>query len=184
LTICLAVTKEHGGTIEVQSVPGTGAVFQVFFPVVEELPQALRPQAPARIPVTANEALRGHSVLVVDDEESIREIVEEGLSSRGMVVETAGSSEEALSRLAANSYEIILCDMNLPGLHGDELFKRLRVPAGKSMPRFVFMTGDMLEPSILRQFGDRGAQVLQKPFHVAALAKLLVELLQSQPATP
>jgi PAS domain S-box-containing protein len=184
LTICLAVTKEHGGTIEVQSPPGAGCIFRVFLPVVEESPQKPRTLAPARIATPANEALRGHSVLVVDDEESIREIVEEGLSSRGMVVETAGSSEEALSRLATNSYEIILCDMNLPGLHGNELFQRLRVPVGKSMPRFVFMTGDMLEPSVLRQFGDKGAQVLQKPFHVAALAKLLAELLQSQPATP
>jgi PAS domain S-box-containing protein len=183
LTICLAVTKEHGGTIEVHSVLGAGSVFQVFFPVVEELPQKPRPLTPTRIASPANEALRGHSVLVVDDEESIREIVEEGLSSRGMTVETAGSSEEALSRLAANSYEIILCDMNLPGRHGDELFVRLRVPAGKSMPRFVFMTGDMLELSVLKQFGDKGAQVLQKPFHVAVLAKLLAELLRSQPVT-
>jgi|HubBroStandDraft_6_1064221.scaffolds.fasta_scaffold01186_10 PAS domain S-box-containing protein len=184
LTICHAVAKEHGGSIEVQSTHGAGATFQVFFPGAAEesknQPQAVTP--PARKSPAAMEGLQGHSLLIIDDEESIREIVEEGLSARGMKVETAGSSEEALSRLASHSYDVLLCDMNLPGLPGDELFRRLRAQAGKSMPHFVFMTGDLLEPSVLNQFADRGVQVMQKPFHVAALAKLLVELLQSQAA--
>lgn len=183
LTICHAVAKEHGGSIEVQSVPGSGATFQVFLPVAAGEP-AKKPQRELRARKAAPkvEALDGHTLLVVDDEESIREIVEEGLSGRGMRVETAGSSEEALSRLASNSYEVVVCDMNLPGLPGGDLFERLHAQAGTSMPQFVFMTGDLLEPSALQRFGDKGAHVMQKPFHVSALAKLLVELLQSQPA--
>lgn len=183
LTICHAVAKEHGGSIEVQSVPGSGARFQVFFPVAAEEPaKKPQPEPQARKAAAKVEALDGHSLLVVDDEESIREIVVEGLSGRGMRVESAGSSEEALSRLASTSYDVVVCDMNLPGLPGGDLFERLRAQAGTSMPQFVFMTGDLLEPSALEQFGDKGARVMQKPFHVSALAKLLVELLQSQPA--
>jgi PAS domain S-box-containing protein len=184
LTICHAVTKEHGGSIEVASVPGSGATFHVFFPVaVEESQKKPQTDAPARKSPATMEALLDHTLLIVDDEESIREIVEEGLTARGMKVETAGSSEEALSRLASHNYDVVLSDLNLPGLPGGELFKRLRALPGKSMPQFIFMTGDMLEPSVLKQFGDAGARVLQKPFHIAALAKLLVELLQSQPAS-
>ena len=184
LTICHAVTKEHGGSIEVSSVPGAGATFQVFFPIAaDETQKKTQPASPARKSLATLEALLDHTVLVVDDEESIREIVEEGLSARGMKVETAGSSEEALSHLASHSYDVILSDMNLPGLPGDQLFRRLRAQPGKTMPQFIFMTGDMLEPSALKQFADAGARVLQKPFPIAALAKLLVELLQSQPAT-
>jgi len=44
------------------------------------------------------------------------------------------------------------------------------------------MTGDMLEPDVIASFAERGAHLLQKPFHVAALATLLLELLQPQPA--
>jgi DNA-binding response OmpR family regulator len=122
----------------------------------------------------------GHSALVVDDEDSIREIVQEGLTARGMKVEGAASSEEALSHLADNSYDVILCDFNLPGLKGKQLFERLRSEAGDSAPRFVFMTGDLLDPLTIAAFGEKGAHVLQKPFHVSALATLLTHLLAPQ----
>jgi CheY-like chemotaxis protein len=183
LTICLAVVKDHGGRIEVESSEGAGATFRILLPgVVESAPKAATPAVfvPRTAPLV-HSALQGHKLLIVDDEESIREIVQEGLSGRGMLVETAGSSEEALAFLAANSYSVVLCDFNLPGLNGEQLFNQLRPPAGASMPRFVFMTGDLLDPSTIASFAARGAHVLQKPFHVAALAALLTELLQDQP---
>ncbi len=180
LTICHAVMKDHGASIEAHSTPGAGAAIQLLFPVAKESSTELRgPEAAAKM-MPGSESLRGHSVLIVDDEESIREIVEEGLSARGMKVDTAGSSEEALSRLATNSYEIVLCDMNLPGLNGEELLRRLGTGAGEVTPQFVFMSGDLLDRDALRQFGDKDAHVLQKPFHVSALASLLTELLQPQ----
>ena len=118
LAICTAIIKEHGGSIEVQSTPGKGAEFRVWLPeFVEEIsappPLAVRPAVAAP---AGSGALRGHSVYVVDDEESIREIVQEGLVARGMTVEGASSSEEALPHLAAHSYDFVLCDFNLPGI--------------------------------------------------------------------
>ena len=126
-------------------------------------------------------ALTCRKLLIVDDEESIREIVQDGLSARGMNVECAASSEDALTLLAGNTYEIVLCDFNLPGLSGEQLFEQLRAQAGGSLPRFVFMTGDLLERSTIASFADRGAHVLEKPFQISALATLLSELLQEQP---
>jgi DNA-binding response OmpR family regulator len=76
----------------------------------------------------------------------------------------------------------VLCDFNLPGLHGQQLFERLRTTASDSSPRFVFMTGDLVEPATVAAFREKGAQILQKPFHVSALAALLAELLQPQTA--
>ena len=191
LTICLAVAKEHGGTIEVHSAPGSGATFRVIFPVASENVREASPAAPPRLTAQAPAAsekapaqdspLRGHSALVVDDEESIREIVQEGLSLRGMKVEGAADGEEALLHLAGTSYDVVLCDFNLPGVRGEQLFDQLKQRSGTAMPRFVFMTGDLLDPAILASFSEKGAYVLQKPFHVSALASLLAELLQPQP---
>ena len=183
LAICTAIIKEHGGSIEVQSILGKGAEFRVCLPeYAEEFsapPLAVRPAVAAP---TGSGALRGHSVYVVDDEESIREIVQEGLSARGMTVEGASSSEEALSHLAAHTYDFVLCDFNLPGMNGEEFFKRIQPQPGSSVPKFVFMSGALLDSATLAHFTEKGASVLQKPFHIAALATLLTELLQPQTA--
>ena len=183
LTISQAIVKEHGGKIEVESSQGAGATFRVLLPAVAEgvSPEAVMPRATAPPPSGSSE-LRGHTVFVVDDEESIREIVQEGLAARGMIVEGAASSEEALSHLIAGHYEFVLCDFNLPGLNGEQLFERVRSRLQSATPRFVFMTGALLDPSHVAQFQERGASVLQKPFHVAALATLLTQLLQVRAA--
>jgi PAS domain S-box-containing protein len=182
LTISQAIVKEHGGKIEVESTLGAGATFRVLLPVAVEEPS---PAIGARgfVPSPSGSAeLRGHSVFVVDDEESIREIVQEGLAARGMIVEGAASSEEALSHLTTHQYEFVLCDFNLPGLNGEQLFDRIRSHAQGAAPRFVFMTGALFDPAQIAQFEKRGASVVQKPFHVAALATLLTQLLQGPPA--
>jgi len=182
LTISQAIVKEHGGKIEVESSPGTGTTFRVVLPAaVEEVsPAAIIPRAAAPPPPGPAE-LRGHSVFIVDDEESIREIMQEGLAARGMIVEGAASSEEALSHLATEHYEFVLCDFNLPGLNGEQLFERVRSLAQTATPRFVFMTGALLDPAQMAHFQEKGAAVLHKPFHVATLATLLAQLLQVEP---
>jgi PAS domain S-box-containing protein len=181
LTICLAVVKEHGGTIEVQSRPDAGATVHVLLPIfAEALSAAPIPQSSAS--PTASVALDGHTVLIVDDEESIREIVQDTLSARGMKVHAAGSSEEALSYLAANACEIVLCDFNLPGMNGDQFFEQVRAQQGDAAPRFVFMTGEFVDPSVVARYQEKGARVLQKPFHISALSTFLAELLQTQPS--
>lgn len=181
LTIALAVVKEHGGAIEVNS-NQNGTTFHVLLPIAIDDSAAAR-HGGRKEAYAGTEALRGRSVLVVDDEESIREIVQEGLSARGVKVDCAANSDEALAHLTARPYEFIVCDFNLPGVSGRELFERLRSGPDDSSSRFVFMTGDLVEPDMIAAFREKGAQILQKPFHVAALASLLASLLQPQPAS-
>lgn len=180
LTIALAVVKEHGGSIHVSS-SQHGTTFRVHLPIaIDEI--ASTRQSGRKGAYAGTEVLRDRSVLVVDDEESIREIVQEGLAARGAKVDCAANSDEALAHLAARPYEFVLCDFNLPGVSGKELFERLRSAPDDASSRFVFMTGDLVEPDLVAAFREKGAQILQKPFHVSALASLLASLLQPQPA--
>lgn len=190
LTICLAVVKEHGGRIEAESTPGSGTAFHVYLPVLaESAPEApdsgsaAAGDAVRQKPLPAgSEAVQGHSVFIVDDEESIREIIQEGLVARGMKVDTAANSEAALAYLEKNSCDVVLCDFNLPGMNGEKFFERLRSQGHEKLPRFIFMTGELVDPDAIERYRSRGAAVLQKPFHVSALVQLLGEILKAQPA--
>jgi PAS domain S-box-containing protein len=180
LTIALAVIKEHGGAIDVES-SGGGAAFQVTLPVAGKSHSVKSNLAsPARSLPAGSEALLGHTVLIVDDEESIREIVQEGLTVRGMKVDGAESAEKAWSLLAGTTYDIILCDFNLPQLSGEQFLEQVRKERGASAPRFVFITGEFVDAARIAEFSEKGAAILQKPFRVPDLAKLLAGLLQAE----
>ena len=196
LAICLAVAKEHGGTIEVDSPPGAGAQFSFLIPAKSpaKADGAAKPQPPEEAasqatdsrpssrPSTPHGNLAGHTVLIVDDEESIREIVEHGLSARGMKVECAETGEDAFELMERGRFEIVVCDFNLPGWNGQKLFEEVRAKLGSAAPRFVLMTGDYVDPSAHSSLQDSGASVLQKPFHIAALAALLAEFFEAPAA--
>jgi PAS domain S-box-containing protein len=186
LTICLAVIKEHGGRIEVESKPGRGTTFHVMLPVAPGTPPATAPAgAPSASKASADsdgDLIAGHTVLIVDDEEGIREIVQEGLTARGMKAQAVESAEAALAYLKSNACDAIVCDFNLPGLTGMQFLEKVRAQSGSAVPLFIFMTGEMLDPEAFDRFRKDGMRLLQKPFHLSALAELLAELFQTQPS--
>jgi PAS domain S-box-containing protein len=180
LTIALAIAKEHGGSIDVDSVPGEGAAVCVILPALIEADTIAESATGFRAAnkmraLPGSELLQGHSVYVVDDEESIREIVQEGLTARGMAVEGAPSSEEALAHLAHHTYDFIICDFNLPGQNGGQFFEKARSLPRTANTKFIFMTGALLDTDVTDRFSENGAAMLQKPFHISALATLLAE---------
>ena len=122
LSICMAIIREHNGDISAQPLPDGGSVFTVSLPVCTQ-PVVLaepdssslnRPEAPA--PAVA--PLTGKRILVVDDEEGIRELVADSLGARGVSVDCAASSEQALELVARHSYDAILCDLHLESESG------------------------------------------------------------------
>lgn len=187
LSICLALVKEHGGTIEAQNSPTGGAIFAITLPAVEPRPPAEdSPAGPAQQPAATVE-LSGHTILVVDDEASIRELIEAGLSTRGVRVECAESGDKALRMVevatgAGKPYDAILCDVKMPGLSGEQVYERLAAQtaatSGPFIKRFVFMTGDLVDQGTMGAVRASGVRCVQKPFRVADLVTVLRETLQ------
>lgn len=172
LTICLVIVKEHGGTIEAQTSPAGGARLRIL------LPSPRAAAAPVKEPSRPRRSdLKGRSILVVEDEGGIRELVEQGLSARGAEVDAVETAEQAWTRLNSRSYDLVLCDSNLGGESGSGLFEKITSSKDSRSPRFVLMTGELLDTSEVSWWEKRGARVLQKPFQISELAAVLEELL-------
>src|SRR5438034_344479 len=119
LSICMSIIREHGGSIEAETLPAGGSAFTIYLPIASmRAPETFSiPSEPGavssnEIQPTAN-LLRGRSVLVLDDEESLRMLLQEGLSAYGLRVGCAATTEEALAHVQRSSYDVLLCDLHL-----------------------------------------------------------------------
>jgi PAS domain S-box-containing protein len=166
LSLVHRIVDEHGGTIAVRSDPGHGACFVVELPVCDRADAAL-PRAPRAAAPGA-----GRRILVVDDEPTIRSVVSRYLRRRGHTVEEASDGAEALRRVASSpEFDLILTDLRMPGMDGDELFAALRT-AGLA-DRLVFVTGDAVSPDAAAILARTGAPVVHKPFDLDELSRLV-----------
>jgi two-component system, chemotaxis family, chemotaxis protein CheY len=93
-------------------------------------------------------------------------------------VDTASTAEDALAMLSTKNYDVVLCDFNLPKLSGEAFFNELTRRTGTALPRFVFITGELVDEHRITEVGKKGAFILQKPFRVPEVASLLADLFQ------
>jgi CheY-like chemotaxis protein len=162
----------------------------VSLPVCTESVALAEPSTPpvsagrVQIPEASSSPLGRKRILVVDDEESILELVTDSLGPRGCLVDRAASSERALELVNRNSYDVILCDLNLGSGSGkvvsgfdlhDRILEKLADRTGPR-PFFIFMTGDLVDAAVGEQAGREGNHFLQKPFRITELLALLNEL--------
>jgi CheY-like chemotaxis protein len=188
LSICMAIIREHNGDISAQPLPDGGSVLTVSLPVCTQpvVIAETRPAPAMHAVARVSEAtpLSGKRILVVDDEESIRELVADSLGARNISVDTAGSSEKGLELATRHCYDAILCDLNLESesglaVSGFELHDRIianLASRSAAPPAFIFMTGDLVDEAISEQVRHQGNRFLQKPFRIAQLVSLLSEL--------
>lgn len=106
-----------------------------------------------------------HTVLVVDDEENICEIVQYNLQKNGYCVESAHSAEEALSLIRLKNYDLLLLDIMMGGMSGIELAQVLRQDYHKNTP-IIFLSALDTEPDILKGFRIGADDYIPKPFSI------------------
>jgi len=193
LSICMAIVREHGGHLEVQPSPGTGSTFTITLPTSSKKgvevgashgDEDLRGGRSSAVEV----GLEGRRVLVVDDEESIRDLVHDGLVSRGIAVDCASNLQEALTQATSKPFDAILCDVNLRDADGLQLIAELqrisRREPGDPAAALLIMTGDLLDAAKMESLKLDGLRVLEKPFQVSELVGAIREELTLRSATP
>jgi PAS domain S-box-containing protein len=179
LTIALVIVKEHGGTIEAQNSPLGGARLRILLPVAKSAAPAVKSDNANKSARPRYVDLKGRSILVVDDEQGVREIIEEALKARGGNVSAVATIEEAWKRLETRDYDIVLCDLNLGRESGTDLFKQVSSRAGQVSPQFIVMTGELLDSRQISKLEMKGAHALQKPFQMSELISLVQQALSN-----
>ena len=165
LSLCYGIIKEHGGTITASSKPGEGATFIVELPITHCTAQ----ESPGEERSSKNGGTErqegvGKKVLVIDDEESILEMVRETLAPYGYQVDVAADGETGLRCLAQTNYDVTLCDWKMPGLSGRDVYERLRFKSRRQCERMIFITGDIINEQTRQFLEERKRLCLPKPF--------------------
>ena len=130
LTVAYAIVQEHGGRIRLESRAGIGTSFYV--ETAGHWARGCRPRresrARPRVPV---EPAAGASILVVEDEAALAAAVVDMLRDAGYVVEGAADGEEALEKVAARAFDLVICDLKMPRVDGKAFYRALatRAPA-------------------------------------------------------
>jgi len=173
LSVAYGIISSHKGFIDLDSAAGGGTTVLVYFPV--------EPRSSSSVPVAdevpARPAGGRETILVVEDEEMLRSLVREVLTRSGYAVLEAADGQEGAEIFAAHkeSIHLVLLDLGLPKLSGEEVFARIR--ARDPLVRVVFSTGYVREQKTeeLLRMGAQG--VVHKPYTISSMLKTIRDVL-------
>jgi signal transduction histidine kinase/ActR/RegA family two-component response regulator len=166
LSIVYGIVRQHEGDVTFESAAGSGAKFLVDLPVipiaaVQRDSRTISPSPPSPI-------ARGR-ILVIEDEPIIAQLIVDILQEEGHHAEAVLDSQDGLARLSRGLYNLMICDLRMPGMDGRALYETLVRTGSPIQDKIIFVTGDTLAPGILEFLEPNHLQYLSKPFLVEEL---------------
>ncbi len=174
LATVYGIVRQHNGFIWASSVPGRGSTFRVYLPLTDGEPARADSTVPRRADVRA-----GETILVVEDEEAVRDLAAKILTRLGYRTLMARDGKEALEIIGRYTGDIhcILTDVIMPKIDGGRLYRE--VSAMRDDIKVVFMSGYTHEVIARRGIMEEGVHFIQKPFTFQTLADTIREVLDS-----
>ena len=171
LSTVYGIVKQTGGYVMVQSEIGRGTTFHIYLPLVEE--------AAEKSSVSAPDTATGgtETVLLVEDEESVRQLVRDTLTAKGYRVFDADNGEAGLAVAAAHDSKIdlVITDVVMPGMGGRELVKQLTQT--RPAIKVLYLSGYTEDAIVSDGSIEKGTAFLQKPFTLQNLSRKVREVL-------
>jgi two-component system cell cycle sensor histidine kinase/response regulator CckA len=177
LAAALGIMRSHKGALRLASEPGRGTTFTLAFPINDQPVQAPVPAAP---PAPPARTWRGSgSVLIVDDEQTVRATAAQMIAFYGFTVKQAESGQQALDflRQRGSRFDLVLLDLTMPGMDGYATFTALRQLQPDQ--RIVVFSGYSAQDAKQRFAGQNLNGFLQKPFSADSLRQVLREAIQN-----
>jgi two-component system, cell cycle sensor histidine kinase and response regulator CckA len=177
LSTVYGIVKQSGGYVWVYSEPGQGSVFKVYLPEASA-PKESEPLATSLAPLPAGGS---ETILVIEDEDIVRNLASRGLKDHGYAVVEARNGSEALNHIQQHpgTIDLVISDVVMPEMGGRELAQRLAL-SDPGLP-ILFMSGYTGEDVVQRGLLDPGAPFQQKPFTPLTLASKVRMMLDQHP---
>jgi two-component system, NtrC family, sensor kinase len=170
LSLSRKIIRENGGDMWVSSTKSCGATFTIQLPAVADTPCA---EEGSSSDESGMKAL-SRSVLIVDDEDHITELVESVLQGCGYRTDRLNEGAPAIELLKKKEYDILICDLHMPGTNGRDLIEWVR--SNRKDIRVLLLSGDVARAETKEFVRTCGAHFLPKPFSISELTKAVQRL--------
>ena len=173
LAAALGIVNGHKGSLTVTSAPGRGSTFRAVFPASERA----EAHHPAPNPEKSHISQAGRTILVIDDEPTVRRIAKAALERHGYQIVAAENGAEGIEvfRVMKGRISAVLLDLTMPGMNGDEVLKHLR--AIRNDVKVVLSSG-YNESEVVRLFAENPLSgFIQKPYTSSSLSKKIDDVL-------
>jgi len=179
LSICMSIARKYGGDISVESEASRGSCFTVSLPEAPAQVEATISSRDPLMPAVRDAELTSRRVLVVEDEDVLRRLLQEIVRSHfGCSVDAADCGTQGLELAERGGYDLVISDIRMPGMTGLELYKNLRKRRPELAKRVLLVSGYVGDKEIDEEIQHWKIPFVPKPFTMSRLAGACLPLLR------